>query len=42
VAYALLLIILMLVRPQGIFGRGEIDFGKLWRRRQTAPATVGE
>ena len=26
VAYALLLIILMLVRPQGIFGRGELSF----------------
>ena len=32
VTYALLLIILMLVRPQGIFGRGELRFDKFWKR----------
>jgi len=42
VAYALLLIVLMLVRPQGIFGRGEIDFGKFFRRRRTAAVTALE
>ncbi len=33
VAYALLLIILMLVRPQGIFGRGELRRDTFFRRR---------
>jgi branched-chain amino acid transport system permease protein len=37
VAYALLLIILMLVRPQGIFGRGEFTFGKWFRRERNRP-----
>ena len=37
VAYALLLIILMLVRPQGIFGRGEFTFGKWFRRDRNRP-----
>ena len=32
VTYALLLIILMLVRPQGIFGRGELRFDRFWKR----------
>lgn len=32
VAYALLLIILMLVRPQGIFGRGELRIDRFFRR----------
>ena len=30
--YSLLLIILMLVRPQGIFGRGELRLDKFWRK----------
>jgi branched-chain amino acid transport system permease protein len=29
VTYALLLIVMMIVRPQGIFGRGELSFAKL-------------
>ena len=32
VAYSLLLIILMLVRPQGIFGRGELRLDRFWRK----------
>ena len=40
VTYALLLIILMLVRPQGIFGRGELSLARLFRRKSagTTPA----
>ncbi len=34
VTYALLLIILMLVRPQGIFGRGELRRDTFFRRRR--------
>ncbi|MBC8101219.1 MAG: branched-chain amino acid ABC transporter permease [Cytophagales bacterium] len=33
VAYALLLILLMLVRPQGIFGRGELRLDRLFGRK---------
>lgn len=36
VAYALLLIILMIVRPQGIFGRGELRRDSFFRRRPAA------
>lgn len=39
VAYALLLIILMLVRPQGIFGRGELRRDTFFRRGRRPPAT---
>lgn len=38
VTYALLLIILMLVRPQGVFGRGELRIDSFFRR-QRPPAT---
>ena len=46
VAYAILLIILMLTRPQGIFGRGEFSLGGLIGRRgkgkpPAAPLTTG-
>jgi branched-chain amino acid transport system permease protein len=37
VTYALLLIILMLVRPQGIFGRGELSLGGILRRERNRP-----
>lgn len=37
VVYALLLIILMIVRPQGIFGRGEITISPLLRRLRLLP-----
>ncbi len=37
VAYALLLIILMLVRPQGIFGRGEMSLPGFLRRERNKP-----
>lgn len=37
VTYALLLIILMLVRPQGIFGRGELNLNFLRRNRGKTP-----
>jgi branched-chain amino acid transport system permease protein len=40
IAYALLLIVLMLVRPQGIFGRGELSFGRLFRRKAAGTASV--
>jgi len=37
-AYALLLIVLMLTRPQGMFGRGEFSLdGLLGRRDKTKP-----
>jgi branched-chain amino acid transport system permease protein len=36
-AYALLLIILMLVRPQGIFGRGEFQLPGFFRRKDRGP-----
>ena len=39
VAYALLLIILMLVRPQGIFGRGELRRDTFFRRGKRPGAT---
>lgn len=39
VAYALLLVILMLVRPQGIFGRGELSLARWYRRRDGAERT---
>jgi branched-chain amino acid transport system permease protein len=38
VTYALLLIILMLVRPQGIFGRGELSFARF--RKRGAMSTI--
>jgi branched-chain amino acid transport system permease protein len=44
VTYALLLIILMLVRPQGIFGRGELRRDTFFRRRnrpEAAPLSGG-
>jgi branched-chain amino acid transport system permease protein len=34
VTYAFLLVILMLVRPQGIFGRGELNLNWLFRRKK--------
>lgn len=34
VCYALLLVIMMLVRPQGIFGRGELSFSRFLKRKQ--------
>jgi branched-chain amino acid transport system permease protein len=40
VAYALLLIVLMLVRPQGIFGRGELSLARLFRRKATGTAST--
>ena len=39
VTYALLLIILMIVRPQGIFGRGELRRDTFFRRGKRPPAT---
>ena len=39
VTYALLLIILMIVRPQGIFGRGELRRDAFFRRGQRPGAT---
>ena len=39
VAYALLLIFMMLVRPQGIFGRGELSLNFLRRSKESAAAT---
>jgi len=33
VIYSLLLIVLMITRPQGIFGLGELDLGRFFRRR---------
>ncbi len=36
VIYSLLLVLLMLSRPQGIFGTRELDFGRLLRRRLRA------
>lgn len=41
VAYALLLIILMLVRPQGIFGRGEFTLPGRLRRERNKPQAEG-
>ena len=38
VVYALLLIVLMLTRPQGIFGRGEFSFANFGKKRGTTPA----
>ena len=38
VAYALMLVVLMLARPQGLFGTAEL--WDLWRRRK-APAPGG-
>ena len=35
--YALILIMLMLNRPQGLLGRHELDFGRLLRRVRRAP-----
>ncbi|MBC7805718.1 MAG: branched-chain amino acid ABC transporter permease [Akkermansiaceae bacterium] len=43
VAYAILLIVLMLTRPQGIFGRGEFSFslfGKRDKKPPSAPLTA--
>jgi branched-chain amino acid transport system permease protein len=37
VTYALLLIVLMLVRPQGIFGRGELRLPRFGKRDETPP-----
>jgi branched-chain amino acid transport system permease protein len=42
VAYALLLIILMLVRPQGVFGRGELRIDSFFRRRPAATPLTQE
>ncbi|MDX1932908.1 MAG: branched-chain amino acid ABC transporter permease [Capsulimonadales bacterium] len=39
VAYALLLVFLMLVRPQGIFGRGELSFARFRKRDKTSGAS---
>jgi branched-chain amino acid transport system permease protein len=39
VTYALLLIVLMIVRPQGIFGRGELRRDTFFRRGRRPPAT---
>lgn len=39
VAYALLLVILMLVRPQGIFGRGELRLPRFRRKGDSTPKT---
>lgn len=39
VTYALLLIVMMLVRPQGIFGRGELSLNFLRRGKNPTPAT---
>ncbi|MEY3602398.1 MAG: branched-chain amino acid transport system permease protein LivM1, partial [Armatimonadota bacterium] len=38
VTYALLLIVMMLVRPQGIFGRGELSFAKLRNKTKKTAA----
>ena len=40
VLYAALLIILMLTRPQGIFGRGEFSLGDIWKRRDKKPPST--
>jgi branched-chain amino acid transport system permease protein len=40
VTYALLLIILMLVRPQGIFGRGELSLSRWFRRKGSGTAAA--
>jgi len=40
VSYALLLIVMMLVRPQGIFGRGELSLDFLRRGKPKVPVTL--
>ncbi|GAB4467232.1 MAG: branched-chain amino acid ABC transporter permease [Armatimonadaceae bacterium] len=40
IAYSLLLIIMMLVRPQGIFGRGELSLDFVRRRGGQTPSTL--
>jgi branched-chain amino acid transport system permease protein len=40
VIYALLLILTMIFRPQGLFGRRELTLPR-WRRRSTTPAAAG-
>jgi branched-chain amino acid transport system permease protein len=42
VTYAFLLIILMLVRPQGIFGRGELRIDRLFGRKRSGGAGGGD
>jgi branched-chain amino acid transport system permease protein len=42
VAYALLLIVLMIVRPQGIFGRGELRMDRLFRRSGDAGSGIDD
>jgi branched-chain amino acid transport system permease protein len=37
VIYSLMLIILMITRPQGLMGTNELDLGKWFRRRTPAP-----
>jgi branched-chain amino acid transport system permease protein len=41
VIYSVLLIGLMLARPQGLFGTRELSLGGLWRRGRRAPDPVG-
>ncbi len=36
VIYAILLILMMLLRPEGVFGRGEIAIPKRWRKQKAA------
>jgi len=37
VLYSLMLIVLMITRPQGLFGSREISFGRMFRRRDDVP-----
>jgi hypothetical protein len=39
VIYSLMLIILMITRPQGLFGHRELNVGAWFRRRPVAPAS---
>jgi branched-chain amino acid transport system permease protein len=41
VIYALLLIIIMISRPQGLFGQ-RIDWGRIWRRVSKRPSPPAE
>jgi len=41
VIYSLLLILLMIARPQGLFGTRELDLGRFFRGRRRAPGTAG-
>ena len=40
VIYSLMLIVLMITRPQGLLGSREIDLGRIFRRRRTAPGSA--